>query len=304
VQNDPTARDLFNAAYKTSVALGRKFEVTDLTPALRQAARAYAASYAGDFEFMVEMRARVIGGVGAFLTDGQSKSVLNCLAADARRRLAARAPKPAADAPAVTVPLGTFTVVALDGTRTTIRLQEPKAKDGRVFASFLRGADNDADYQYFATLRGGVMGGIEGSFAVQRQAVRAILAPTADLRAMGLAYSLESSNCWRCGRTLTVPASIHSGLGPDCADKLGAAYGEPQVTEVVPSPEPTPAAHKETTPAAVAAPSVRRSSNGARATRFEIDQTDGNPRPAAGYSYDEIFGTPEENADVDPSAVR
>jgi len=303
MQNDSSARDLFNAAYKASVALGRKFEARDLTPELRQAARAYAASYDGDFEYMVEMRAQVIAGTGAFLSDSQSKGVLNCLAADARRRLAARAPKVAA----ITVPLGTFTVVALDGSRTTIRLQEPRTKDGRVFASFLTGADNDVDFTYFATLRGGVMSGQDGSFAAQRQAVRAILAPSADLQAMGLAYALESSNCWRCGRTLTVPASIHSGLGPDCAAKVGAMYSEPPAEATAAQPG-TAAADKEI-PAAPSAPeaaavtpdSVRRSANGQAMSRYEAAQVDGAPRPAGGWTYDDIF--PSE-ADWDARGVR
>ena len=86
-------RALFNAAYRTGIALGRKFEREDLTPELRQAARQYAATYEGDFSYMVEMRAAIIGGGAAFLSDGQSKGVLNCLIADAKRRLAERAPK-------------------------------------------------------------------------------------------------------------------------------------------------------------------------------------------------------------------
>jgi len=37
----------------------------------------------------------------------------------------------------------------------------------------------------------------------------------------GLTYALMSSNCYRCNKKLTVPASIHRGLGPDCAEILG-----------------------------------------------------------------------------------
>ena len=36
------------------------------------------------------------------------------------------------------------------------------------------------------------------------------------------AYALLSSRCARCNRTLTVPASIHRGLGPECAQKMDA----------------------------------------------------------------------------------
>jgi hypothetical protein len=304
MQNDSNPRDLFNAAYKASVALGRKFEVGDLTPALRQAARAYAASYEGDFSYMVEMHAQVIAGTGAFLSDSQSKGVLNCLAADARRRLASRTPAPATGAPAITVPLGTFTVVALDGSRTTIRLQEPRTKDGRIFASYLSGQDNDVDFTYFSTLRGGIPSGRQDNCPIQRRALTAILTPGADLKAMGLAYSLESSNCWRCGRTLTVPASIHSGLGPDCAAKVGAMYDEPTTTTeaaapVVAKENPTVASAPETPTAAV--DSVRRSANGQAMSRYEAAQVDGTPRPAGGWTYDDIF--PSE-ADWDARGVR
>ena len=95
-QTDMTAemRTVFNVAYKIGKQLDRKFEVSDLTPELRQAARMYAASYEGDFEYLIDMRDRLIAANGAFLSDGQSKGVLNCLMADAKT--AARRPPDAA----------------------------------------------------------------------------------------------------------------------------------------------------------------------------------------------------------------
>lgn len=36
------------------------------------------------------------------------------------------------------------------------------------------------------------------------------------------AYALESSRCARCNRMLTVPASVHRGVGPTCAEKMAA----------------------------------------------------------------------------------
>jgi hypothetical protein len=30
---------------------------------------------------------------------------------------------------------------------------------------------------------------------------------------------MRENACYRCGRTLTVPASVHRGLGPECARK-------------------------------------------------------------------------------------
>lgn len=35
----------------------------------------------------------------------------------------------------------------------------------------------------------------------------------------GMAYAIQEGRCCRCGRELTVPASIHAGMGPDCAQK-------------------------------------------------------------------------------------
>ena len=44
---------------------------------------------------------------------------------------------------------------------------------------------------------------------------------SSDPKGAGEAYALESANCFRCGRKLTVPVSIHRGLGPECASKWG-----------------------------------------------------------------------------------
>jgi hypothetical protein len=301
MQNELSTRDLLNAAYKIGVALGRKFEASDMTPALRQAARSYAANYAGDFEYMVEMRLRVLGGTGAFLSDGQSKGVLNVLMADARKRLQGKAPATAQAAPAaaIEVPLGTFTVVALDGSRTTIKLAEAKAKDGRIFASYLMGADNDVDFQWFSTLRDGRPSGSPAKFPVQYRALQAILSPTADLAAMGLAYSLQSSNCWRCNRTLTVPASIHSGLGPDCAAKVGAMYGERPIA----AEEAASAASQPAPAARIVSDDLKAeyAANGERKSRYERDQDAGAPRPAGGYTFEDVFPSDRSS---NPAAVR
>jgi hypothetical protein len=32
-------------------------------------------------------------------------------------------------------------------------------------------------------------------------------------------YAVREGRCSRCGRTLTVPASLHHGMGPECAGK-------------------------------------------------------------------------------------
>jgi hypothetical protein len=42
-------------------------------------------------------------------------------------------------------------------------------------------------------------------------------------REAGMAYAMNEGRCCRCGRELTVPASIHAGMGPDCAEKYAWA---------------------------------------------------------------------------------
>ena len=41
----------------------------------------------------------------------------------------------------------------------------------------------------------------------------------ADPEAAGLAYAMKENRCCRCGKALTVPASVHKGMGPECARK-------------------------------------------------------------------------------------
>ena len=98
-------RNVFNAVYLVGKHLDRKFETSDLTPELRQAARMYAAT--------LRRRLRVHGrharpghrGNGAFLSDGQSKGILNCLMADAKRRIAAKPQATVASVERARVPL-------------------------------------------------------------------------------------------------------------------------------------------------------------------------------------------------------
>ena len=129
----------------------------------------------------------------------------------------------------------------------TIRLQKPqdKSKAGVVYAKYLAGPDNTADFEYFASV---VNGNIRAKgYERQVVALKVVLTSTgSELGAMGLAYALASSNCFYCGRTLTVPASIHSGMGPDCAAKHGGDYSEPEAPAPAETPEvtvqePTPA---------------------------------------------------------------
>lgn len=122
---------------------------------------------------------------------------------------------------------GTYTVV-FDGDesdRITLRLSVPKwATDvtGKLAVSYLYGPDNTNDYKGI-----GFFG--SGSFSVWRSARPAVsrefearinealqIISGSDQGKMRESYALRSGRCARCGRKLTVPASLHAGVGPEC----------------------------------------------------------------------------------------
>jgi len=118
--------------------------------------------------------------------------------------------------------LGTFTVVYPNDTHRTLRLRRQPVDHtfapGEVIAMYLRGADNTRDYEGFAFVKPSptriAMWRRFYDNIDLREALAVVLRQPHET---GLAYALRSSNCWRCNRTLTVPASVHRGLGPICA---------------------------------------------------------------------------------------
>lgn len=76
---------------------------------------------------------------------------------------------------------------------------------GVQILKYLSGADNEHDYTSFAHIKGGhlrVWKRYQGS-DLEKDAMRFMLDPSAAEAAV---------HCYRCGRELTVPASIHNGL--------------------------------------------------------------------------------------------
>lgn len=119
-------------------------------------------------------------------------------------------------------------------TRYTYRVKrvesEHEGRDATFFVSFLSGSNNDTDYRYLGILspRDGRLIHTRGSKAgADSKAFKgfAWLAAKmfAGLQADELPNGVEcrwSNCCQRCGRTLTVPSSIDSRLGPDCAGRV------------------------------------------------------------------------------------
>ena len=109
-------------------------------------------------------------------------------------------------------------------TRFTYRINA--SKDGGVnFVSLLTGSDNENSYSYFGYIRRGVFFGGGAKAKVSKEAPGAVAFAWAWMRLSKdiLPETLEvwhEGRCGRCGRKLTVPSSIASGIGPECASKM------------------------------------------------------------------------------------
>lgn len=265
-----------NEAYKFGMALGRKFEIEDVNAHLLVAAEIFAYQYEGDFSYMVDMKA-ALARFG-HLTDAQAKGTLNCLMAEARRRLAGRQQaasddRAMAQAEALADRAGTardnarptvedhttvavaaasvaqapvrdgyFTVAFGDGTHRTFRLTELREEElaryamprGAQHISLLVGPENTTAYARIGIVvnrqivrRWRVVRTVQGQNATEAQlsrmeeGMRVLLSADGEAQTeYGMAFAIASNRCSRCGHVLTVPASVHRGLGPDCSTRI------------------------------------------------------------------------------------
>lgn len=121
----------------------------------------------------------------------------------------------------------TATVVSKKtGTRFTFKVQTPKDNDNRWFVNVLTGPNNawNGDWKYlgFVDEHGRFMAGVKGrpaavSFKAFAFLARAIMETNEE--AMNKMELWHDGRCGSCGRKLTVPESIETGLGPICAGK-------------------------------------------------------------------------------------
>jgi hypothetical protein len=105
----------------------------------------------------------------------------------------------------------------------------PDKGDGKPrpwFVGLLSGPDNTSNYTYM-----GMIDAVTGEFRLTGKSryaatsipVRAFAYFWRAANAEHIAADLEvhhSGHCGRCGRLLTVPGSIQSGIGPECAAKM------------------------------------------------------------------------------------
>jgi hypothetical protein len=120
----------------------------------------------------------------------------------------------------------TYTVVKNESEWYTIRIKTagPDSKlAGKRIASFLSGPDNETAFTGFAFVTDEDTAAVWGRCRTEApwiDSLNIILGyPTLgdDFRT---AYAQKSGRCARCGRKLTVPASLNRGLGPECAKQI------------------------------------------------------------------------------------
>lgn len=106
-----------------------------------------------------------------------------------------------------------------------------RKKDGKpiFFVSILSGPDNESDYRYIGilTFDGQVRTTAKSALSAESMPVRLLnrtlkllwKEDLTDLEEAGFKLHHEG-RCGRCGRKLTVPESIETGLGPECSGRI------------------------------------------------------------------------------------
>jgi len=129
----------------------------------------------------------------------------------------------------------TFTIVSkATGTRFTYQVTESDQGRDLFFVSLLTGPDNTASYAYLGTLRHEYAPGtswtwkhgVKSKISAEAPSARAFKWLWANLKHGKLPDTVEfwhAGRCCRCNRKLTVPASIESGIGPECAQMMRRA---------------------------------------------------------------------------------
>jgi len=216
--------------------VGRKFEVTDLTPSLSAAAKLVAlqwvAPVGGHFaqNFMYDMKAKAMGKYG--LSAGQAKGVLNVVRADAAKVEKPKATVETAVADTLNVAkvrTARFRVVPDQGASIAIRLSIPTmwtdAPKGTRKLS-VRQADGWMTVGKVAP-EGTVNIFKKAGPALEarvRQALE-ILANADDDLVYILDYAMDGSECGFCGLELDTAESLSVGYGPTCAKKHDLPWG-------------------------------------------------------------------------------
>lgn len=141
------------------------------------------------------------------------------------RRVQAAASVPSAPA---SVQEGTYTVVFNDGEYRTVKIKRNDSGGdlhGKLMGGFINGPDNETNFQMFCFInepKGNIKVWNRFQTIDHRwvEALEVVIAGTDEFKARAReAYALKSGRCSKCGRKLTVPASLFRGMGPECASR-------------------------------------------------------------------------------------
>jgi rRNA maturation protein Nop10 len=155
---------------------------------------------------------------------GSKATHLECPTVGFIRRPARDSRNEGSTAPVRNSPLGIFTVVMPEG-RRTLKFKKARQHEDRIYVSYMTGSDNESSYTYCGKIQNGRFSWAwETSEAVRnsmlKTALNYLLNATDEQRAeAGLTYALESNHCYKCGKRLTVPASVCAGVGPVCSER-------------------------------------------------------------------------------------
>lgn len=127
----------------------------------------------------------------------------------------------------------TFTICSkATGTRFTYRVRASEKRDA-FFVSVLTGPSNEEDFEFLGTLfprsardAWHFVHGKKSRIGTDAPSAKALAWFVENLLRRGaVSLTMEfwhEGRCGRCARKLTVPESIQSGLGPECAGKVEA----------------------------------------------------------------------------------
>lgn len=123
----------------------------------------------------------------------------------------------------------TITLVSrATGTRFTYKVRISKPSDDRPnvhFVNLLNGPDNTSDFAYMGVIDAhGFHATTNSRVTPSAPSFKAFEWMLRHMAAGGdmpdLLEVWHEGSCGRCGRKLTVPASVASGIGPECAGRL------------------------------------------------------------------------------------
>jgi hypothetical protein len=216
----------------------RKFEVTDLTPSLSEAAKIVSLHWTAPkanhwaTNFMYDMKTRAMGKYG--LSVGQAKGVCNVVRAEAKPKVeAVVAEQPVAGANISKVRTARFRVVAADGASIAVRISIPlqwtDAPKGtrKISARTAEGWMTVGKAQPNGTVN--VFAKIDALLKARVLEALETLQEADDDLVYILAFGLEGGHCGFCGLELDTQESLKVGYGKKCAANHGLPWGEKAV---------------------------------------------------------------------------